>query len=687
MVRRCACYFVMYSSQTHIILSHFKNFLSLPEVATYRSRGKASGNYKLRLSVSRSKLFGAMLNKVTVRNVTRLAWGIPPYWSPRVNDHGVRWLKSCIQDFNRNVTAKALRGEDTQKALGPSFNWLKNRNNLRTTGFNTFGVRRSAHSTLHVREGVQVSSINVYFYRSFNTKASIVALRREICKNKNKVNDYKNLIKIISSASHLKLASFIVQGNGVVWDKTIRKPTSNSVRLKIFRKLSKDLRNGEFEVKPAKHVAVDRPVSIKRQLLNTLSISEKIVQKSLEVALVIIYDSVFMACNHSFRPGHNCHTALKQLSFELENSSNHSWVVNGGVGDYFKDIPSKMFFKALNQKVRCQATCDLVIKFLKVEYLAKQKYKTRAQAPGISTLQNTTLSSLSCGIVFSELDAFIELKLQKNLIKRKKRKVNFECRNLRYQVKVDTNLERRGRITNSYLKTSPRDFQSQNFKNLFYVRHLKNWLLLLGGPLKDATFVYNLLCRKFQILCLTPSLSSTVGVFSLKKDQRRFLGLNLLLTRCGSNRTNLLSMLKNNSNIIWEQPVLQAVFYVPLLELLIDLQFKNFAKRNAKGQFFSVGKSGCISFTHLRILNYYNIKIRMLFLYYSLIHNKNQLWPAVKILRDSCGLTMARKLKFQTLAKVFKRFGRGLAFEDDRIKKPVFFRNKGLKELLMKTLI
>lgn len=48
---------------------------------------------------------------------------------------------------------------------------------------------------------------------------------------------------------------------------------------------------------------------------------------------------------------------------------------------------------------------------------------------------------------------------------------------------------------------------------------------------------------------------------------------------------------------------------------------------------------------------------------------------------------MARKLKFQTLAKVFKRFGRGLAFEDDRIKKPVFFRNKGLKELLMKTLI
>lgn len=220
------------------------------------------------------------------------------------------------------------------------------------------------------------------------------------------------------------------------------------------------------------------------------------------------------------------------------------------MGDYFKDIPSKIFFKVLNQKVRCQATCDLVIKFLKVEYLAKQKYKTRAQAPGVSTLQNTTLSSLSCGIVFSELDAFIELKLQKNLIKRKKRKVNFECRNLRYRVKADTNLERRGRITNSYLKTSPRDSQSQNFKNLFYVRHLRNWLLLLGGSLKDATFVYNLLCRKFQILCLIPSLSSTVGVFSLKKDQRRFLGLNFLLTRCGSNCTNLLSMLKNNSNII-----------------------------------------------------------------------------------------------------------------------------------------
>jgi len=77
----------------------------------------------------------------------------------------------------------------------------------------------------------------------------------------------------------------------------------------------------------------------------------------------------------------------------------------------------------------------------------------------------------------------------------------------------------------------------------------------------------------------------------------------------------------------------------------------------------------------------------MLFFYYGSIYNETRLWPTAKILIDSCGLTMSRKLKRQTLAQIFKRFGRSLAFEDGRIKRFVFFGDKELKGLLMKTLI
>ena len=252
MVRRCACHFVMYFSQILVILFFSKNFMSLPGVATNQSRGKAPDSYELRLSTSKSKSLEAMLNKVTIRNVIRLAWGTLPCWSPRVNGHGVQWLKSCIQGFNRDITATALRKEGTQEALGPVFNRLKNRNNLRTTGFNPFGVGRSARSTLRIREGVQASGFSVSFRRSLNTKASVIALRQKIQKNKNKTDGYRDLIKTISSTSLLKLASSIVKGNNTTQDKTSVKLTSNSISSKILRKFSKDLLSGEFDVKTVK---------------------------------------------------------------------------------------------------------------------------------------------------------------------------------------------------------------------------------------------------------------------------------------------------------------------------------------------------------------------------------------------------------------------------------------------------
>jgi len=242
----------MYFSQILVILFFSENFMSLPGVATNQSRGKAPDSSELRLSTSKSKSLEAMLNKVTIRNVIRLAWGTLPCWSPRVNGHGVQWLKSCVQGFNRDITATALRKEGTQEALGPVFNRLKNRNNLRTTGFNPFGVGRSARSTLRIREGVQASGFSVSFRRLLNTKASVIALRQKIQKNKNKTDGYRDLIKTISSTSLLKLASSIVKGNNTTQDKTFVKLTSNRISSKILRKFSKDLLSGEFDVKTVK---------------------------------------------------------------------------------------------------------------------------------------------------------------------------------------------------------------------------------------------------------------------------------------------------------------------------------------------------------------------------------------------------------------------------------------------------
>jgi len=134
-----------------IFFIYYKKVTSLPEVATNKSGRKASGDGRLRLNTSMSRLPEAMLNMVTLRNLIRYAGTALSYWSTHINGHVTKWLESCVQGFNQENTGTVLQTEDFV-AQEPKFNRLKNRKNLRTTGFNLYKKhfykgKRSVHST------------------------------------------------------------------------------------------------------------------------------------------------------------------------------------------------------------------------------------------------------------------------------------------------------------------------------------------------------------------------------------------------------------------------------------------------------------------------------------------------------------------------------------------------------------
>lgn len=161
MVRRCACFSVMYFSQIHVNSFFLKKVTSLPGVAANQSGGKASGDGGLRLSESISRLPETILSMVTIRNLLRYAGTSLSYGSSLNDGYVAVWLRSCVQGLSQENTGTALQKEDyiTQE---PKLNGLKNRKNLRTTGFNLYKNlsnkgRRSAHSTLSVKEGMQTN--------------------------------------------------------------------------------------------------------------------------------------------------------------------------------------------------------------------------------------------------------------------------------------------------------------------------------------------------------------------------------------------------------------------------------------------------------------------------------------------------------------------------------------------------
>ena len=239
-------------SQIHVNLFSLKKVTSFPEVTANQSSGKASGDGGLRLSESMSKLPETILSIVTIRNLLRYAGTSLSYWSSLNKGYVAMWLRSCVQGLSQENTGTALQKED-YVAQGLKLNGLKNRKNLRTSGFNLYKNlsnkgKRSVHSTLSVKEGMQTNRSFVDLRRSFSTnirsnnldeRVLATELKQMVEKCKNKDGRYGNLIRIIGSFSTLNLAYLMVKSNPGIFAKGVSNETLDGIDLKTDERLYK----------------------------------------------------------------------------------------------------------------------------------------------------------------------------------------------------------------------------------------------------------------------------------------------------------------------------------------------------------------------------------------------------------------------------------------------------------------
>lgn len=694
MVRCCACRFVMNISHIHLNSFSCKKVWSLLEVAINQDRGKASGDSGLRLNMSKPRLFEAMLNMVTLRNATRLAGTALSYWPPHINGHVDWWWTPCVQEACQENTNTALQKEDI-KALGSKFNRLKNRNDLRTTGFNLFGGKRSIHSTLRIGKGIQANNLYVNSRRSLSNKVlsknldervAITEIKQQIEKCKNKDGRFGNLIQIIGSPSTLKVAYLMIKSNSGISTKGVSEETLDGISLKTIKKMSDDIFSGKLKITPVRRVLIPKPGKDELRPLGVNSPREKIVQKAIEIVLTTIFEDVFLDCSHGFRPGRSCHTALKYLQLNIGNASTYTWVIEGDIEGCFDNIPHRMIMKKLRKRIDCPSTLTLIKKILNAGYvldseLKKYGIKAKVERPIVGIPQGTILSLLFCNIVLHELDKFIEDDLGSEYNKGKNRRVNLEYRRLRYKIKTETDLKIRRKLINKCLKVPSKDFSDENFKRLYYVRYADDWIILLAGSYTtDAKNVRAKVARKLQTLGLALNVEKT-HITSLRIGRCRFLGADFKIRKNTDDHFKPIRVVKKGDTSVRQRISPRLILLAPIKDLLVKLKNRGFVKRSRKGEFFPIGKSNCIPLTHPQILNYYNSKIRGTLNYYSFVHNRIQLWSIVRFLHYSCALTLARKFKLKTLKKTFKKFGRDLKFTNDEKKTFRIYRPKNLKML------
>lgn len=701
-MRRCACFSVMYSSQIHVNSFSLKKVTSLLWVAVDKDCGKAQSDSKLRLNMRKSRLLETILNMVTIRNLIRLAGTSLSYWLPHIYNLVVMWFGSCVQDLDQENTDTALQ-EEVYKAQEPKFKRLKNRKNLRTTGFNLcnclyrYEGKRSVHSTSCIKEGTQTNTSFADSRRLFTKKDSpinldervmVTELKQMVEKCKNRDGRYGNLIQIIGSLSTIQLAYLMVKSNPGISAKGIDSTTLDGLSLQSLQKISQDVLSGKIKFSPVRRVCIPKPGKSVLRPLGVSNPREKIVQKAVEIVLTAIFEEVFLDCSHGSRPGRSCHTALKHLQLKIGNASTYSWVIEGDIKGCFDNIQHDMIIKGLKRKVDCVSTLTLVKRILNAGYVLDEDlkkigkknakvYRTNKGHP-----QGIVLSPLFSNIVLHELDEFIEGKLKSEYTKGKKRKANLEYRKLRYRIKRETDLKKRRVLINECLKVPSKDFYDPNFKRLFYVRYVDDWVILMTGSIKEAKDVRDLVSKKLQSIGLILNLEKT-HITSLRgNNECHFLGMDFFIRKNTDKHHKPVSLVKKNTTIR-QRFAPRIILHAPILKLLVKLKDKGFVKRNHMGEFFPIGKTNCVNLTHAQILNYFNSRIRGILNYYCCVHNRNELWSIVRFLNYSCALTLARKFKLKTLAKTFKKFGRDLSFVNKKGKVFKIYRPDNLRMLPM----
>lgn len=612
------------------------------------------------------------------------------------------WLWSCVQGFNQENTDTALQ-EEVYKAQEPKFKRLKNRKNLRTTGFNLrnclyrYEGKRSVHSTSCIKEGTQTNEPFVNSRRLFTTKDSpinldervmVTELKQLVEKCKNRDGRYGNLIQIIGSLSTIQLAYLMVKSNPGISAKGIDSTTLDSLSLKSLQKISQDVLSGKIKFSPVRRVYIPKPGKSVLRPLGVSNPREKIVQKAMEMVLTVIFEEMFLDCSHGSRPGRSCHTALKHLQLKIGNASTYSWVIEGDIKGCFDNIQHDMIIKGLKRKVDCVSTLTLVKRILNAGYVLDEDLKkvgkknAKVYRTNTGIPQGVVLSPLFSNIVLHELDEFIEGKLKIEYTKGKKRKANLEYRKLRYQIKRETDLKKRRVLINECLKVSSKDLYDPDFKRLFYVRYVDDWVILMTGSNKEAKDVRDLVSRKLQSIGLTLNLEKT-HITSLRgKDKCHFLGVDFFIRKNTDKHHKPVRLVKKNTTIR-QRFTPRIILHAPILKLLVKLKDKGFVRRNHMSEFFPIAKTNCINLTHAQILNYFNSRIRGILNYYCCVHNRNELWSIVRFLNYSCALTLARKFKLKTLAKTFKKFGRDLSFVNKKGKEYKIFRPDNLRMLPM----
>lgn len=133
------------------------------------------------------------------------------------------------------------------------------------------------------------------------------------------------------------------------------------------------MRHEAYKPHASRRTYIDKPGSSKKRPLGISCYEDKLVERAVAQLLEIVYEPIFMDFSYGFRPGRNCHQAIKKIINEIQNHK-VNYVVEADIRSFFDTLDHDWLVKFLEHDIADRKFIGIIQRQLKAGIMEDGKY-------------------------------------------------------------------------------------------------------------------------------------------------------------------------------------------------------------------------------------------------------------------------------------------------------------------------
>jgi len=482
---------------------------------------------------------------------------------------------------------------------------------------------------------------------------------------------------------------------------------------KLLEKLSLELKNQTYLPTPVRQIWVPkprkkekRPLCSRKRNIGIPDFKDRLVGEAIRMVLNSIYEPYFsdLNCNHGFRPGKGCHTAIEKIKKSAANGKHIA--LEADIKGAYPSLDHNILLSILRRKITDTKFLKLIRKLLDAGIYDSETQVTNFNSFGVP--QGQILSPILWNIYFSAFDEYIINTFQKYIDKYNIKKKRYTCtkgyRSKRIEasiygtrqklVKLKNNSHKRisewspdkkalyNQIKSSYVKAckerskKPSVTLSKQKIRYEYVRYADDWVLFTNA----SPSIVQIWKRLFS-LWLKTNLKLTLDqvktkITNTRSNPVKFLGFNIRQYSPQMGIIKYIDGIPSNRRIT-SKPHITSDRERYLERYCTKGLVMKKKRGEKKGQYFPKGKFAWSIQPIEQIIQTYNSVIRGISYYYFEFTTKSDLDYIVYLLNYSCIFCICKKLKL-SCNKVIKKYGFHKEFQHQKL--PIVYNQEMINE-------